>query len=269
MKADVWLPEASQKLRNAGVDSPRLDAQLLLAHALGQNRVWLVTHPEVEVPESVDPLLDRRLDREPIAYILGQWEFYGRPFFVGPGVLVPRGDTEALIEAALGLTTRPKTILDIGTGSGCLAITLASEWPDAEVTAVDISEEALEYAKRSAKALGAKVSFFSSDYLSSVEGKFDLIISNPPYVAHGDELQEEVERYEPEVALYGGHDGLEPYRILSREGRRYLNPGGVMILEFGDDMAHTVADTFEAQNWTVVAIKKDLGDRPRAIIVSA
>lgn len=269
MTADAWLREASTRLREAGVDSPRLDAQLLLAHTLGKDRVWLITHPEVEVPATAETLLERRLQREPIAYILGSWEFYGRPFFVGPGVLVPRGDTEAIIEAALGLSPRPRRVLDVGTGSGCLAITLACEWPDAEVDAVDISEEALAYARRTANSLDAKVQFFASDFLSAVEDRYDLIVTNPPYVAPGDELQEEVERYEPEVALYGGHDGLEPYRVLSREARRHLNPNGLLIAEFGDGMENTVADTFEAQNWTVVAIKKDLGDRPRAIVVSA
>lgn len=268
MTADLWLREASRQLREEGVDSPRLDAQLLLAHSLGRDRVWLITHPEVEAPPLADELLVRRLQREPIAYILGQWEFYGRSFFVGPGVLVPRADTETVIEMVLKLQPKPRRILDIGTGSGCLAITLASEWPEADVTAVDISSEALAYAQRTAESLQAKVSFAESDYLSAVEGSFDLIVSNPPYVAPEDELQEEVKRFEPSVALYGGYDGCEPYRILARTARRFLNPGGTLIAEFGDGMAGLVADTFEAQNWTVAEIKSDLADRPRVIRVT-
>ena len=228
-----------------------------------------MTHPEVEVPAFADELLSRRLEREPLAYILGSWEFYGRPFFVGPGVLVPRADTETLIEAALSLGPQ-KEVLDVGTGSGCLAITLALEWPEAAVTAVDISPEALAYARRTSDALKAGVKFLESDMLSAVSDRhFDLIVSNPPYVAPGDELQREVELFEPDVALYGGSDGYAPYSLLARGAMKNLNPGGHLIIEFGDGMDLRIKDIFEDHGWRVLAAHNDLSDRPRAMTLAS
>lgn len=267
MRVDEWVRQAADRLRLAGVDTPVLDARVLLAHAMERDRSWLMTHPEALVPSAVDELLERRLTREPLAYILGSWEFYGRKFFVGPGVLVPRADTETVIEAALSLDP-PKTILDIGTGSGCLAITLALEWPDAAVTAVDISPEALAYASRTTESLGAEVEFLESDMMSAVSGRqFDLIVSNPPYVAPGDELQREVQLFEPDVALYGGSDGYAPYHTLARVASRHLNPGGSLVIEFGDGMDMRIKDIFEESGWHVKHVYNDLSDRPRAMVL--
>lgn len=265
---EAWLGQAAARLREAGVEAPRLEAQVLAAAVMGQPRSWVIAHPETDAPEGLEPILARRLDHEPLAYILGWREFYGRRFEVGPDVLVPRQETEVVLEAALSVF-QSGTVLDVGTGSGCLGVSLALERPDADVLCIDISEPALVVAARNAEALGAKVRFLASDLFAALPKtqQFDLIVSNPPYISRDEELPREIADWEPEAALYGGSDGMKFYDQLAREGRTRLNRGGVLVVEIGDGMAGAVKWSFEAEDWTVQAIKEDLSGTPRAAIL--
>src|ERR1044072_4019884 len=177
------MRHARERLEAAGIESPALEAQLLAGHVLLVDRTYVLTHPEEEFPELAgETLLQRREGQEPLAYILGEREFFGRRFRVGPGVLIPRQETETLVEAAMEQSD-VQSVLDVGTGSGCIAITLKLERPEWEVTAVDISERALDIASDNAKLLGADVRYLLSDGFASLLGEsFDLIVTNPPYV---------------------------------------------------------------------------------------
>lgn len=252
MRLDSWISQAAFKLEAAGVESARLEAQLLAAHFLGRDRTWVLTHPETEVPETIETL-SRRLAREPLAYILGYREFYGRLFCVQAGVLIPRQETEAVIEAVLELTLPiDAKALDIGTGSGCLAATLALERPGWNVTATDISAQALEVAATNAAILGARVRLLQGDLFAPVQGEtFDIIVSNPPYVAEGTALMPEVVEYEPKQALFAGASGNEFYARLAQEAARYLRPGGFLVMEMGDTSAAPVERILMEEGWQV------------------
>lgn len=226
----------------------RLEARVLAAFAWDVTAAWLIAHGTDPVTEAdrtaFKALLDRRLAGEPIAYLVGAREFYGRPFRVTPDVLIPRPDTELLVERALRHLPPSTTaeVLDLGTGSGCIAITLALERPTARVTAVDRSAAALAVAQRNADILDACVEFSVSDWFSALAGRrFDLIVSNPPYVAVADpHLARGDVRFEPSQALIAGADGLDDLRHLAAAARAHLTPGGTLLLEHGYDQADAV-----------------------------
>lgn len=226
----------------------RLEARVLAAFAWNVAPAWLIAHdtdPLAEAPiAAFDRLLARRLAGEPIAYLTGTREFYGRPFRVSPDVLIPRPDTELLVELALARmpADRPMDALDLGTGSGCIALTLALERPLAHVTAVDRSTEALQVARGNAEFLDARVEFLASRWFDALAGRrFELIVSNPPYVPAADpHLTRGDVRFEPLEALAAGADGLDDLRHLIVAARAHLEPGGVLLLEHGHDQAQAV-----------------------------
>ena len=221
------------------------DAELLLLHITRLTKADLLTHPERELTERQTEhyraAIARRARHEPMQHILGTQEFYGRPFIVNRLVLIPRPETEHLVEAALAIRPQPRHILDIGTGSGILAITLAFELPDAKITATDISPHALAVAQKNAQTLRAteRIRFAVSDLFSaftdrpSEDERFDCILSNPPYVATSELLEPQVRDYEPATALYAGEDGLAIYRRLIPGAFAHLQPGGHLLLEIG------------------------------------
>jgi release factor glutamine methyltransferase len=243
---------------------PASEARLLLMHAASVTATEIAAHPERDLPSSRLPefmsLVARRAAGEPIAYLLGSREFYGREFRVTPAVLIPRPETELLVEVGLGKVSRRATprILDLGAGSGCVAITLALEL-GCEVTAVDVSADALAVARNNAERLGARVRFIESDWFSAVEGEFDLIIGNPPYVAEGDRhLSEGDLRFEPVTALACGADGLSAIRRILGDAPQYLVPGGWLFLEHGYDQAEAMRTLLEQAGFGDVEQHRDL-----------
>ncbi len=274
MTLGEWLPKAAELLRGKGIESAVLEAQVLAAAALGRERSYVLAHPELVIQEPLNWLLERRLCGEPLAYILGWREFYGRRFTVSPAVLIPRQETELLVETALLRMPQERNIrvVDIGTGSGVIAITLKLERRDWIVDATDISESALAVARENAATHGANLSFHHADLLPKDNGQYDLIVSNPPYVAEGDFIGEGVE-HEPSDALYAGPEGLDIYRRLALLKCR-LATDGEMLIEIGASQAQPVADIFRMEGWhldesyedlagiiRVLALKEANGDR--------
>lgn len=247
MQNEVWttlklIKWTDAYLSSKGVQNSRREAEWLLSHALSIDRVGLYLNFEKPLTEEecgiYREFVKRRGLREPLQHIIGTEEFYGREFIVNRDVLIPRHDTETIIEAVLKLSPNPETVLDIGTGSGCIAITVAKEFPKSVVTAVDISADALEIAKKNADILEALVDFVVSDLFSAIDDKsFDLILSNPPYICTEeiDKLEPEVAKFDPKIALDGGIDGLQIYAKLVTEAPKHLNAGGWLILEIGKD----------------------------------
>lgn len=224
---------------------PATEASLLLAAASGQSKAWLIAHDDEMLPAEAmarfDDWVARRERGEPVAYILGWREFYGHRFTVAPGVLIPRPETELLVEeglAAIANKQQPR-VLDLGTGSGCIAISLALARPDAQVWAVDFSADALKIASVNAEALGAKVEFIRSDWTASLQARdFDLIVSNPPYIAPEDEhLGQGDLRFEPRSALAAADAGLSDLRCIVAAAQGLLKPGGTLLCEHGYDQA--------------------------------
>ena len=253
--------------------TPRLDAELLLAHALGITRERLLLgfddHP---VPSAFADLVDRRARHEPITYITGTRAFWTIDLRVGPGVLIPRADSETLIEAAAEHFRGrggPRTILDLGTGPGTLLLAALAEWPEAHGLGLDASEPALGYARDNAARLGLadRTRLEAGDWLAGRDGRFDLILCNPPYIARDAALPPEVSEYEPAGALYAGPDGLDAYRILAPQIARALAPGGVACVEIGHDQREAVTALFRAEGLGV-ALRRDLADRDRCLVVT-
>jgi len=245
-----------------------LTAEVLLAHATGHDRAWLQAHSDEELREvwwiHYGRYLHQRLKGQPTQQITGVQEFYGRDFRVTRDVLIPRPETEHVIEAALKLD--PRNVVDIGTGSGAIAITLALE-TGTRVIGTDISAAALRVAAENGRKLGAAVRWSACDLGSALRSSsFDLVVSNPPYVPARDKttLQREVRDYEPEVALYGGDDGLEIYRRLIPEAQRLLAPGGWLVMEIGYTLGDAVRDMLVA--WKDVEIRSDLAGLPRVVL---
>lgn len=259
---------------------PRNEARLLLAHVLHRDHAWLVAHDDYEFAvgelEQINALVARRVAGEPIAYLLGERDFYGRTFCCSPAALIPRPETELLVERALlrmpadaalrVLDQAPLRVLDIGTGTGCIAITIALERPRAIVTAIDISPDALALAQDNALRLQANVTFIESNWCVALppDARFDVILSNPPYIAPGDaHLTQGDLRFEPAVALADAVDGLESYRQLARGAWRHLKPDGVLIVEHGYDQGESVPALLRAAGFANVKMHRDLSGHPR------
>jgi release factor glutamine methyltransferase len=228
------LSSAGTQLSDAGISSSQLDAELLLAFALRSNRVWLHAHSDEIVPADVltkfEALLQQRADRTPLVHLTGSREFYGLQLQVTPDVLTPRAETEVMVDLAIRNTPPRGHLIDIGTGSGAIAIAIAKHRPDITITATDISDKELTVAKRNAKANDAQIDFIKSDLWENISGEFDAIVTNLPYLQISAELMPEV-KHEPAVALYGGEDGLELYRRFLRKLPNHLKSGGLLFTE--------------------------------------
>ena len=300
------LREGIVQLREGQVSSFTLAAELLLLHVLGRSRAWLYGHPEEIVAEVIAQryfaLLASRIAGVPTQHLTGKQEFWGMEFEVTPDVLIPRPETEHVIEVALDRLAlrevragRPNKndgeglrIADVGTGSGCIAIALAKDLPRALILATDISNAALQVARRNAERLGVaeRIRFVEGSLLEGAKreerlalpaaplqrvvgdlAEFDLIVSNPPYVARREAktLAREVREHEPEVALYGGEEGYELYGELIRQATERLKPGGLLVLELGYNSLPAVQPLLDAENWTNVGVTNDLAGIPRVI----
>jgi len=266
---------ATKDFTRRGIESPRLDAELLVAKALGTDRVGLyldLNRPLVDGERSaIRPLVARRRAREPVAYILGHRDFYGRRFTVSPDVLIPRPDTETLVEHALQYIPEdaPCRVLDVGTGSGAIAVTIAAERPLATVTATDISEAALKVASENAERLGVadRIQFERADLLTRTE-QYDVIVSNPPYIARSEmeSLQAEVREHEPAVALEAGESGLDVVEALLTATEPATASGAELLIEIGAGQAVSVAELAAANTaWQQVAVYPDLNRIERVV----
>lgn len=275
------LKLASKQLREASVANDLLDAQTLLAEALGKDRTYLIVNFNEQLSDELlaayQSLIARRASGEPLQYITGHQQFFGLEFEVTPAVLIPRPETELIVEEVIRLVDVHKiakpVIVDVGTGSGCIAIALARELEDAKVTAVDISETALEIARRNAAKheLADRVRFVNSDLLAAFpEIQFaDFILSNPPYVAVHElpTLQREVRDWEPHTALTDNADGLSFYRRLLNEAPSRLKPGGYLICELGFGQSAAVLAMADSQMWSEVRLLDDLQSIPRTLVL--
>jgi release factor glutamine methyltransferase len=296
------LKQAMAQLRAANVPSSTLSAEILLMHILARDRAWIYTHPEAAIDPATAQkyfaLVARRTAGEPTQYLTGKQEFWGLEFEVNPAVLIPRPETEHVIEVALarlgargikirldtGEPSPPLRIADVGTGSGCLAVALAHELPHATIVATDISPAALEVARRNADhhKVSDRIHFLETNLLEACMREpqiashqshvFDLIVSNPPYVAQNEAatLEREVRDHEPHAALFGGPTGVEIYARLIEQARSLLRPGGILVLELGYNSAEHVLAILAAQpGWTRISITNDLAGIPRVVAAVA
>ncbi|MGB8495344.1 MAG: peptide chain release factor N(5)-glutamine methyltransferase [Candidatus Acidiferrum sp.] len=282
------LKQGIGQLREANVPSFTLAAELLLLYVAARDRTWLYAHPEeilsAETTTQYFALIQRRATGEPTQHLTGKQEFWGLEFAVTPDVLIPRPETEHLIEVALDrlalrelragrsprITGNGLTLVDVGTGSGCIAIALAKELPGATVYATDISTAALNVARRNASRLGFadRIRFLESNLFEAFTPvRFDLIVSNPPYVGRStaETLAREVREHEPEVALYGGEEGYELYGALIPQAARHLKPGGLLVLELGYNSLPAVQPLLDPSHWTNVGVTNDLAAIPRVL----
>lgn len=264
---------AAQRLA-ANSDTARLDAEVLMAHALGVTRSeLLLRHMDKPAPARFAALVERRATHEPVAYITGGQEFFGLPFRVSPEVLIPRGDSETLVEAALTARPQARTVLDCGTGSGALLLAVLANLEQARGTGIDRSSGALDIARANAAALGlaARTRMLLRDWTkpewNAGLGPFDLILANPPYVEDAAQLAPSVRAHEPAGALFAGPDGLDDYRVLVPQLPGLLSPSGLALVEIGASQAGPV--TTIAHHWGMdCVLHKDLAGRPRALGLS-
>ena len=268
-----------QQLEQAGIDEARRNAEWLVGEVAGRSRTHLYAYPEHEMTasqlETLRALVARRMQHEPVQYILGYADFYGLRLHVTPAVLIPRPETEQVVETALTWLAKRRAprVLDIGTGSGCIPLAIKHARPDAEVFACDISAEALAIARRNADDLGLAIPFFQADVLAAgflevAPGTLDLVISNPPYIAddEADSLDSVVRDHEPHLALFAGEDPLLFYRVIIRHAATLLAPGGGLIFETHAHHAEAVMRLMEASNFVQVALKKDLAGLSRIVL---
>ena len=271
MKLQKVLADTAFKLSQSGIESAARDARILTAHALGvpisDLSLKITDKVSANIIFKLEKLILRRVNKEPISKILGRRDFWGRTFSINKNVLDPRGDTETLIDYVIGKPR--KTVLELGTGSGVIAVTLACEWKEVQVTAVDISEDALLLAQINAEKFNVqdKIHFLKSDWFDNVEGMFDLIISNPPYVGwmEQDEISIEVKKYDPEIALFAGNDGFDAYKRIIPNLAKFLNPDGFVVLEVGASQSKKVKNMMNSFGFFDVEIVKDLSGKDRLI----
>ena len=283
MRIDDSLKLGIEQLEKAGVGSPRLNAEVLLMHAAGLDRTALMTHPERELTPgqsaAYEAWLMERAAGKPAQYITGHQEFWGLEFLVNPSVLIPRPETELLVESALEFAKSGPAnlaIADVGTGSGCIAVALAKELPEAPIYALDNSPDALATARRNAErnGVGARIHFLHSDLLKPASGEalptFDLIVSNPPYVSERDfpYVMVEVRKYEPPSAVFAGESGIEVYERLIPQAVAAVRPGGRIILELGYDVRERVRSLLLPAHWKDADWRKDLAGHIRAVIAT-
>jgi release factor glutamine methyltransferase len=272
----VTSPTAGQAVREAAQriaavsDTPRLDAELLMAHAVGVERSALLLGRLADpVPSGFAALVEARLAHTPVAYLTGSRAFWTIELEVGPGALVPRADSETLIEAAVAhfAGRAPATVLDLGTGPGTLLLAALDEWPQAQGLGVDRSAQALHYAGRNAGRLGmaARARLALGNWAAAIDGRFDLVLANPPYIGTGEVLPHEVVGHEPAGALFAGADGLDAYRLLAPQLARLVAPGGIAVVEIGSTQADAVSALLRAGGLTT-SVRQDLGGRPRAVV---
>ncbi|WP_339715301.1 peptide chain release factor N(5)-glutamine methyltransferase [uncultured Sneathiella sp.] len=270
------VKSAADVLRAAGVTNTKREATLLLAHAIGEDSGFLHREPErhltVQQKETFDRLVERRSKREPLSHLTGHREFWSLDFLVTADVLDPRADSETLIESALARcedTFKPRRILDLGTGSGCLLLSLLSELPKATGVGIDKSDAALAVARKNAVRLGldAQAEFFFGNWARGRDEKFDLVVSNPPYIPSGEieGLQPEVRDYEPHAALTGGTDGLDCYRQILFDVHKVLRPGGLLIFEVGAGQASDVGRMMQQAGFSQLKYHRDLASIERCV----
>jgi release factor glutamine methyltransferase len=275
-RADALIRKGAKHLAAHGVANPKLDARLLLEAVTGLSQADLIGQPDTAVSEdkirAFHNYLDRRSTGEPVSRLLGSREFYGAAFRISPDVLDPRPDTEHLVSEALQAgrrLNRPLRFLDLGTGSGCVAIAMAREATASRGVAVDVSEAALMVARENAKALGVadRLLFLQSHWFSAVGGRFDLIVSNPPYIPSAQiaGLDREVKDFDPRLALDGGADGLECYRLIAGGAAEHLEAEGVIIVETGHDQAQAVRAIFEAAGFRCCLAYRDYAGHNRGL----
>lgn len=264
------LQQGTKLLEEGAIAAPRLTAEVLICHALRCERSYLYAHPEEELSEVAwihyGRYLHERLQGKPTQYITGRQEFYGREFRVTPDVLIPRPETEHLISAALKVIQSGDCVLDVGTGSGAIAVTLSLE-SDAKIFATDVSPAALRVAIANAHRLEALVAFLAADLMSCFAPQsIDVLVSNPPYVPRTDQpvLQREVRDHEPHLALFGGPTGLEVYQQLIADAARILRPGGRLLLELGYNSLEPVKKMLDSA-WSDITVEHDLAGLPRVL----
>ena len=272
------IKRSAEYLESKGVDSPRLQIELLLAHVLKVPRLKLYLDFERQLSEgdldTLRALVKRRGEREPLQYIIGTTSFCGLELSVTPAVLIPRPETELLVEQAWKFLSsrgdQAATVLDFGAGSGCVAIAIAHKFPACAVHAIDASEGALQVARMNAERIGAKVHFNCGTAIDDLTSPrtFDLVVSNPPYIpdAEVDTLQPEVRDYEPRVALGGGSEGLDFYRMIASQARARLTASGCVIVELGHGQEGAVRAIFEGEGWFVESVTADYAGTPRILI---
>jgi len=271
LKLKEVLADTAIKLSKSGIEGAARDARILTAFALEIPISELSLKINQQVSEKIivelEKLILRRINREPISKILGRRDFWGRTFSINENVLDPRGDTETLIDFVIEKPV--KSVLELGTGSGAIAVTLACEWKEVHVTATDISENALSLAKINAEKFNVqnKIHFLTSDWFENVKGAYDLIISNPPYIGltEQDEISAEVIKYDPEIALFAGRDGLDAYRRIIPSLSKFLNPDGLVVLETGASQGIKVKNMMNAAGFIDAKIVKDLSGKDRLV----
>jgi release factor glutamine methyltransferase len=269
---DRALADASRQL-DASSDTARLDAELLMAESLHIDRDRLIlSPPDRQVPERFWEMLERRKAGEPVAYITGRRAFWNIELHVGPGVLVPRPDSEVLIASAIDHfegTAGPRRILDLGTGPGTLLLAALDIWPEATGVGVDLSRHAMSYAAANARRLGfeARLKLREGDWAEGIGETFDLILCNPPYIREGAEVGAGVREFEPDEALFAGKEGLDAYRALAPQLPRLLNKGGLAAVEIGHDQTEAVTSLL-ARDGLQARIARDLAGRDRALLLT-
>ena len=271
----AYVSRAADRLSAAKIESPRREARLLLAYATGKTVEWIVAHNDEKTEElpKFENALGRREAREPLSHILGEREFWSLPFQVNASVLDPRPDSEIIVSSVLAYyleTDRPLKIADLGTGTGCLLLSILHERPTAEGIGVDISESALSTARGNASILGlsARATFVQSDWDSELDGTFDVVLSNPPYIPTAEigSLAPEIARYEPRCAIDGGADGLVAYRRIADALPQLLEPNGLVALEIGQGQDSSVPKILRDSGIQIVSLEKDLAGIPRCVL---
>lgn len=273
MNVKEAVQEVRKKLAESNTDTPLLDAQLIVGNAAGMTRVQILTYPDKELNENeickINEMCSERIKHKPMQYILGVCEFMGLDFKVNSHTLIPRGDTEILVERAIEIVKKNtyNSVLDIGTGSGAIAVSIA-KYTNTHVDAVDISEGALKTAIENGSNNGVNVNFFKSDLFSEVNEKYDIILSNPPYIEKDviETLEPDVKDYEPLSALDGGNDGLDFYRRIINDIDSYINKNGCVIFEIGYNQGDKVSKLLSEKGFENISVEKDLSGLDRVVI---